>query len=58
MASLPRTGTSAAWPTLYVIDAKGVIRHKHIGSPGDAVMDKEIDELVKEAGGNHEKKGE
>jgi hypothetical protein len=26
--------------------------------PLHAVMDKEIDELVKEAGGNHEKKGE
>ena len=37
------------WPTLYVIDAKGVIRHKHVGSPGDKVLDDEIDKLVKEA---------
>jgi hypothetical protein len=37
------------WPTLVVIDAKGVIRHKHVGNPGDAVLDKEIDDLVKEA---------
>src|SRR5438552_9667095 len=37
------------WPTLYVIDHKGVIRHKYLGSPGDKVMDKVIDELVKEA---------
>ncbi len=37
------------WPTLYVIDAKGVIRHKHVGSPGDKVLDEEIEKLVKEA---------
>jgi peroxiredoxin len=37
------------WPTLYVIDAKGVIRHKWLGSPGDEAMDKAIDALVKEA---------
>jgi hypothetical protein len=37
------------WPTLYLIDHKGVIRKKWVGSPGDEVMDKEIDKLVKEA---------
>ena len=37
------------WPTLYVIDHKGVIRHKHVGSPGDEVLDKEIEKLVAEA---------
>jgi len=37
------------WPTLYVIDHKGVIRHKHLGSPGDKVLDEEIDKLVAEA---------
>jgi peroxiredoxin len=37
------------WPTLYVIDAKGVIRHKWVGSPGNEVLDKAIEELVKEA---------
>ena len=36
------------WPTLYVIDHKGVIRHKHVGSPGDKVLDDEIEKLVKE----------
>jgi len=44
------------WPTLYVIDADGVIRHKHLGSPGDKVLDDEIDELVKKAEGKGEKK--
>jgi hypothetical protein len=34
------------WPTLYVIDHKGVIRHKFIGSPGDQVLDEAIDRLV------------
>jgi len=38
------------WPTLCVIDAKGVIRHRWAGSPGDAVLDKAIDDLLKEAG--------
>jgi hypothetical protein len=37
------------WPTLYVIDHKGVIRKKWEGSPGDKVLDEEIDKLVKEA---------
>jgi hypothetical protein len=37
------------WPTLYLIDDKGVIRKKWVGSPGGEVMDKEIDRLVKEA---------
>jgi len=36
------------WPTLYVIDHKGVIRHKHVGSPGDKVLDAEIEKLIKE----------
>jgi hypothetical protein len=37
-----------AWPTLYIIDAKGVIRHKYMGSPGDKVLDENIESLVKE----------
>jgi hypothetical protein len=37
------------WPTLYVIDAKGVIRHKYVGSPGDTVLDEAIEALVKAA---------
>src|SRR5262245_21707664 len=37
------------WPTLYLIDHKGVIRHKYLGNPGDEVLDKEIDVLVAEA---------
>ena len=37
------------WPTLYVIDHKGIIRHKWSGSPGDKVLDEAIDKLVAEA---------
>jgi hypothetical protein len=37
------------WPTLYVIDAGGVIRHRHVGSPGEQVLDAEIEKLVAEA---------
>ena len=37
------------WPTLYVIDAKGVIRHKWLGSPGGEVLDEAIEKLVKDA---------
>jgi hypothetical protein len=37
------------WPTLYIIDHKGVIRHKYLGSPGDAVLDEAIEKLVAEA---------
>jgi hypothetical protein len=39
------------WPTLYVLDHKGIIRHKWLGSPGDKVMDEAIEKLVKEAEG-------
>ncbi len=37
------------WPTLFLIDAKGVLRHKHIGSRGEKVLDDEIDKLIAEA---------
>ena len=31
------------WPTLYLVDAKGVIREHWLGPPGDEVLDKAID---------------
>jgi hypothetical protein len=37
------------WPTLYVLDAKGVIRLRGAGSPGEEALDQLIDELVAEA---------
>jgi hypothetical protein len=37
-----------AWPTLFIIDAKGVIRYKYGGSPGEKVLDEELDKLIAE----------
>ena len=39
-----------AFPTLYLIDAKGVIRHKWVGRPGNDKIDKAVEDLVAEAG--------
>jgi hypothetical protein len=39
------------WPTLVLIDHKGVIRQKWLGAPPGAVLDKAVEDLVKEAGG-------
>jgi hypothetical protein len=36
------------WPTLFLIDAKGVIRYQHVGSPGEKELDEELDELIAE----------
>lgn len=45
---IPQQWLIEGWPTLFVIDAKGVIRHRHSGSPGDEALDKEIDTLLAE----------
>jgi hypothetical protein len=34
------------WPTLYVIDHKGVIRHKWVGAPEGDKLDTAIEKLV------------
>jgi hypothetical protein len=39
----------SGWPTLFIIDHKGVIRHRFLGNPGDEKLDKFIDDLVKVA---------
>jgi peroxiredoxin len=39
-------------PTFYVIDAKGVIRHKWVGSPGAKAIDAALERLIKEAEGD------
>ena len=38
-----------AFPTVYLIDAKGVIRHKWVGNPGNDKIDKAVEDLVAEA---------
>jgi hypothetical protein len=35
-------------PTLYILDHKGVIRHKWVGSPGENVLAAALQELIKE----------
>jgi hypothetical protein len=37
----------SATPTLYVIDPKGVIRHKWVGSPGEKAIDAALEKLIK-----------
>ena len=39
----------AGTPTFYVIDHRGVIRHRWPGAPGEKVMDAALDRLIKEA---------
>jgi len=47
------------WPTLYVIDHKGVIRHKWLGSPNPPEkIDEAIEKLVKAAEGNGKTDGQ
>jgi hypothetical protein len=36
-------------PTLYVLDARGIIRHKWVGGPGEKAIDAALDKLIKEA---------
>ena len=43
---IPTAWNVSGWPTIYLIDAEGKIRHKNVR--GDA-LDKAIEELVKEA---------
>src|SRR5436305_8634827 len=37
------------WPTLYIVDHRGVIRHKFVGFPGPEKFDEAIDALVEAA---------
>jgi Thioredoxin-like len=37
------------WPTLYILDHKGTIRHKFLGFPGGQKFDDAVEALLKEA---------
>ena len=37
------------WPTLYLIDHKGVIKKKWLGSPSTEALDREVEKLVQAA---------
>ena len=39
----------SATPTLYVVDTKGIIRHKWVGAPGAKAIDAALDTLIKKA---------
>jgi len=39
------------WPTLFLIDHKGVIRKKWLGAPPAGTLDKAVDELLTEVRG-------
>jgi hypothetical protein len=43
-------------PTLVLLDHKGVIRHRWVGSPGEKTLDEAINRLVKEAGAEGKKR--
>jgi hypothetical protein len=47
--SLASRWNVTGYPSLYLIDARGIIRHRWLGSPGDEVLDETIDALVAEA---------
>jgi hypothetical protein len=38
-----------ATPGYYVLDHRGVIRHKWAGNPGEKAMDARLEELIREA---------
>jgi hypothetical protein len=39
----------SGWPTLYILDHKGTIRHKFLGFPGEEKFDGAIEALLQEA---------
>jgi hypothetical protein len=39
-------------PTFYVLDHRGVIRHKWVGNPGEKAIDAALNKLIQEAEGN------
>ena len=47
--AIPKKWNVRGWPTLYLIDHKGIIRHKFLGNPGNEKLDELIEGLVKEA---------
>ena len=47
--SICETWNLTVTPTLFVIDANGVIRHKWFGSPGDKSLDTALERLLQEA---------
>jgi thiol-disulfide isomerase/thioredoxin len=40
-----------AFPTLFLIDAQGVVRHKFLGNPGPETLERAIEKLLREVEG-------
>ena len=49
MGSISTTWNLQGTPTLFVLDHKGVIRYRWLGSPGEPAIDEALEALVKEA---------
>ncbi len=43
---------NAGTPSYYVLDPKGVIRHKWVGAPGEKAIDTALENLIKQAEAN------
>jgi hypothetical protein len=54
---IARTYEVRGWPTLFLIDHKGVIREKWVGSPGAERLDAAVEKLVKEVKDDLPRKG-
>jgi hypothetical protein len=46
---IARKWNLSATPTFYLLDHKGVIRHKWAGPPGEKVLDAALDRLIRAA---------
>jgi hypothetical protein len=44
--TISRKWNSPPTPAFYILDHKGVIRHKWIGHPGEDVIDAAVEELI------------
>jgi thiol-disulfide isomerase/thioredoxin len=49
-AAVWRAFHNAYWPALYIVDAKGVVRHHHVGEGGYEQSERAIQQLLAEAG--------
>jgi peroxiredoxin len=48
LGAISKKWNLAATPTIYLIDYKGVIRHKWLGGAGQKVIDKAVEELLQQ----------
>jgi len=51
LCAIAKKWNLAGTPTIYLIDHKGVIRHKWVGGASAKVIDKAVEELIQEVEG-------